>query len=525
MTAAPLPTTIPSLSTLPSEILQQISTYLPSSSVISLLLVNQSLKRAVDHWSVWRSFITNNPRFPNGIPRSAGEESWKRYVLADIKARRWEESKRSGGGKLKVDVQDLRWLPMLLVVEHPVLKTLTPEMVIHLAIQISPSSQTALFEKSPSEDGADQKQRLIFPLNPNTALSLPEWQNKLAGSFCLAIAHMSALATQKQEQAQRQLQTEDRDENDNDDTGESSDTDTEALNPHTPQLCKVPWFNIHTTSPSLSPANRQKLITALHALSQTAIAHFSTEFSLAISEYHIASTSISHVSHPPTTSALTLPLSHLFPHLPDPFSTDCVEDFGACHLRGMATPDFFEQGEWTGAFAYTGLWGVRTEGGLRGGRDIFDCVGGVNRMVQLSGFDKPNERYEFVIEPVIRFRRVENNEGVGGEGEGDGRGGDGERGDEDGDVFVVRSNCFYSQMGTHVLELRVRRSTGLIGVREWNAEGVGKGDGNGHGKGKGSGSARGAVLTPFGVVSAMGVETSWMWLWKKEWSGAVEGVE
>lgn len=41
-------------------------------------------------------------------------------MLADIKARRWEESKRSGGGKLKVDVQDLRWLPMLLVVERKI---------------------------------------------------------------------------------------------------------------------------------------------------------------------------------------------------------------------------------------------------------------------------------------------------------------------------------------------------------------------------------------------------------------------
>ena len=36
------------------------------------------------------------------------------------------------------------------------------------------------------------------------------------------------------------------------------------------------------------------------------------------------------------------------------------------------------------------------------------------------------------------------------------------------------------------------------------------------------GSCWGAVLTPFGIVGAMSVGASWMWLWKRDWSGGVE---
>ncbi|KAH7348817.1 hypothetical protein BKA65DRAFT_550883 [Rhexocercosporidium sp. MPI-PUGE-AT-0058] len=487
---------IPSLSTLPSEILQQISTYLPPSSVICLLLVNRSLKRAVDHWSMWRSLISGNPRFPNGILSSAGEEGWKRYVLADIKARRWQEGGRGGGARLILQVDDLRWLPMLMAIHHPILRTITPGMARHLAIQASPCSQATLFERSSIEHGEDQKRTLSFPTNPKTSLSNSEWKSKLAGSFCLAVAHMSSLVPQDQEEA-----AEGQDDND-----ENSDYNTAAERqiriPHSPQLSKVPWFNIHTSEPSLSADKKATLVTALHALALTAIAHFSTELALAILEHRTGSTTLSQISHPPNSS--TLPLSHL-PSLPDPLSTDCVEKFGTCHLKIMATPEFFEEGEWTGAYAYTGLWGVRNGGASRSGErvDIFNCVGGVNRTVRLNGLDRPNERFGFVVEERIRFRRVAD-EGVGGEG----------------DVFVLRSNCFYSQMGTHVLELRVRRSTGLIGVREWNAEGVARGNE----KGTGGGNSSGAVLTPFGVVGAIGVGTSWMWLWRREWSGGFEGA-
>ena len=109
----------PMLSTLPPEILQQISTYLPPSTVISLLLASCSLRKAVDHWAVWRSFIVDDSRFPSGIPNSEVEEvkgggeregRWKKYVLADILAGRWDDNRR------RLEERDLRWLPMLLVV-------------------------------------------------------------------------------------------------------------------------------------------------------------------------------------------------------------------------------------------------------------------------------------------------------------------------------------------------------------------------------------------------------------------------
>ena len=199
----------------------------------------------------------------------------------------------------------------------------------------------------------------------------------------------------------------------------------------------------------------------------------------------------------------------------------------------MATEEFFEDGEWTGAFAYTGLWGLRAEGTLgrgRGtGRDVFDCVGGVNRMVRLGGWDKPgrggaagDEKNGVVIEGVVRFSRVAGMDGaeeyVGGAAE--------KERDDENDVFVLRSNSFYSQVGTHRLELRVQRGTGLVAVRELDAHGRMEGRFNERGRVDWKGSCWGAVLTPFGIVGAMGVGASWMWLWKREWSGGVEeGVD
>ena len=91
-----------SLENLPGEILQQIATYLPPGSAITLLLVCRSVRRACDHWTVWKRFIERNPNLPNGTAASGGEESWKRYVIADIKA------EQSSGRD-----EDMKWMPQL----------------------------------------------------------------------------------------------------------------------------------------------------------------------------------------------------------------------------------------------------------------------------------------------------------------------------------------------------------------------------------------------------------------------------
>jgi len=350
------------------------------------------------------------------------------------------------------------------------------------------------------------------------------------------MTHMSILAIHREaaEEEFRLSHTQnDPSENDEEDVGDSvSDSEIANQPSQIPQLSKIPWFNFNPRDPSLTPGEKEKLITALHALSLTALANFSIELDVAISEYRIASTTISQVSRPPTSHTISHHLLALSSSMPDPFSTYSIEKFGRCHLGYMATEEFFEGREWTGAFAYTGLWGVRAQGSLgRGrGRDVFDCVGGVNRMVRLGGWDKPgegdtgDERNGVVIEGVVRFSCVEGKKcGEGFKGFKGCEGGAGEKEREgENDVFVLRSNSFYSQVGTHRLELRVRRSTGLIAVRELDAHGrreerVDDGEGV-----KWRGSCWGAVLTPFGIVGAMSVGASWMWLWKRDWSGGVE---
>lgn len=349
------------------------------------------------------------------------------------------------------------------------------------------------------------------------------------------MTHMSTLALHREaaEEQARLLYSQTRPSDDDDEIDSEDSISGSEIEYHpfqTPQLCKIPWFNFNPRDPTLTPEKREKLITAIHALSLTALAHFSTELDIAISEYRTASTTISQVSHPPTSRTVSQHLLSLSCHMPDPLSTGSIEKFGRCHLGHMAREEFFEDGEWTGAFAYTGLWGVKDEGSLgRGrGRDVFDCVGGVNRMVRLGGWDKPvgvasgngvgSGRNGVVIEGVVRFSRVAGMEGgeryEGGAAE--------KEGDEEKDVFVLSSNWFYSQLETHRLELRVQRSTGLIAVRELDAHARMEGRSDERGRVDWKGSCWGAVLTPFGIVGAMGVGASWMWLWKREWSGGVE---
>ncbi|KAK0118606.1 hypothetical protein ONS95_007491 [Cadophora gregata] len=534
------------LSSLPPEILQQIATYLPPITVISILLVSHSLRKVIDSRVVWKVFIVNNARFPNGIPDSVGEErgdgdketKLKSFVLADILAERWEDSRR------RFEETDLRWLPMLTVVGHPVLKSLTPYLLEHLAVQLSGSLQTdtPLFDIPPRKDGRDQQNPLIFPVNPNTSFSLEQWQSQLTGSFCFAMTRMSTLSLQKATEEDLRLHQQQTDSPQDDDPEPYPEIST--IPPPIPQLSKIPWFNFNPREPSLSlsPEKRGILITALHALSLTAIAHFSTELDLAISEYRVASTTIDQVSHPPTSKTIakhlwTLASSDSSPSsypsgFPPPFSPLCIDKFGKSHLSYMATEQFFEDGEWTGAFAYTGLWAVKGVGGL--GRDVFDCVGGVNRMVKLGGWDVPNhgERGEgkrrdgngLVVEGVVRFRRVVGvtEDGADMDGQNEMEGGNVGGKKEKSDVFMLRSNAFYSQIGTYILELRVQRSTGLIAVKQRDALAHVRGVGGGCRNGRGDGSCWGAALTPFGVVGAVGVGGSWMWLWKRDWSGGVE---
>lgn len=352
----------------------------------------------------------------------------------------------------------------------PILQTIDPSQLTDLSSSTLTSysaeaepAHSPLYDRICRRSGSHS-----FRTNPDIGLSSSTCSSYLASSFCLAI---SSLGKSKVE------------------SDSSSPLRTKLL------LRTIPWFNVDSQVPSLCVEDKEKLVLALHTLSNIAVAHFTTEMRLAIQEYRVACTTIDGVSWPPYIE--TLPVSELVGNrLPDPLSPNCVEKFGTCHLASMATPEFFEDGEWTGSFAYTGLWGVEAQG-VAQARDIFDCIGGKNRLVQLNGLDRPNNRYDFVIEPVARFKTVVENDQEGG------------------DFmlrssFVLRSNCFYSQMGSHVLEMRVEKETGLIDIKEWNAQG-----------GK-VGERRGAVLTPFGIVGPLGLDGSWMWLWKREWSGSVE---
>jgi hypothetical protein len=240
------------------------------------------------------------------------------------------------------------------------------------------------------------------------------------------------------------------------------------------------WLFVDPDDPEIAAPDVTKLATQLHTLANKAVGLFSMDLRSALAANRTANPDPTGLAHPP--SAFDIPFQ-FFMRLPKPFTQGCAEAFSTCHLSVMASPSFFEDGEWTGYFSFTGKMG-REGIFLTNPRDHFDGVGGETNRTWLS---QPNPPLPFTIERSIRFQVVRT---------------------VNPHYFVVHSNYFYSQLRTHIMEMTVETQTGLISIVHRNHLDV-----------LPSGAIQ-AVITPFGIISGL-TEDIWLWLWKKDWTATL----
>jgi hypothetical protein len=182
---------------------------------------------------------------------------------------------------------------------------------------------------------------------------------------------------------------------------------------------------------------------------------------------------------PPSTARIPIPRQI---RLPFPFASETVQAFGTCHLPVMSDPTFFTNDEWTGCFSLPGQYG-----------QVFDSVGGrfhdgfPRDDIGLSAppGDFPHGRS---FEGVIRFQLIEN----GGC-----------------EYYKLQSNNFYSAGGLHRIRIQVERRTGQLAIHHWHpmVQDLMVTDG---------------IITPFGILSYLNNRSSWLWLWKTDWSAPAQ---
>ena len=118
------------------------------------------------------------------------------------------------------------------------------------------------------------------------------------------------------------------------------------------KLQDVGYLNRPLSAAKLSQPTLGKVALILHILGNRVVAEFSRHLEAYFTghenfraEWGGGWAPLRNQPKPPTIEQL--PLVRLIDP-PTPFSGDCARPFHTCHLAKMATPEFFEQGEWTG---------------------------------------------------------------------------------------------------------------------------------------------------------------------------------
>jgi hypothetical protein len=103
----------PSLPRLPAELVQRIYVALDSRSALSLSQTCHRIRDAGSDWTVIRDILhaNNNPDYPSSLVLASNppQDVWKRYVLADVRARRCHPITRN-------DIE--QWLPHILALNR-----------------------------------------------------------------------------------------------------------------------------------------------------------------------------------------------------------------------------------------------------------------------------------------------------------------------------------------------------------------------------------------------------------------------
>lgn len=231
----------------------------------------------------------------------------------------------------------------------------------------------------------------------------------------------------------------------------------------------------------------------LHTFANKAIGAFAAQLSDYLAdEWESTGLTPNGSSHPPKTN--TIPFSS-FMNLPEFFAPSSIDTFTLCHVPKMATPSFFEDGQWAGysCFIHHELdHEYNPTGPLRYN---WDGIGGENRMVQLNNLDQPpqsslNPRKKH----IERYAKFKLSHWI------------------DVRFFVVQSNYFQSQKDTFRMTLKVDSVTGIVSVvRHVNFD-----------ESPLKMTGLNAVVTPFGLFFGGYSPDYWLWLWKLDWTPSSE---
>ncbi|KAI9695657.1 MAG: hypothetical protein M1820_008504 [Bogoriella megaspora] len=442
-----------SIETLPVEILRRVATFLPITSIYHLLLVNRKLHDVCNDWTVWRSAVKSSANFEtmpwagNDLPPRA----WKSCAVADLKAQRCD-----------CDDSIASWLPQMMAYHHHVLKRIDPMLLYERSDPTHYDRENGLFALEPSVESPHLLTNLASPIDLKT------WQVAQAISFCLTARLLNHPLV----------------------SGEPKPKIQHQWGPREPLVEKIEFFFLDFSDRKSPAADIIKCATQLHALANRLVGFFSMELRAALvlnppcSGRGIAQP-VDWYYNPPWVGGWIKPIAELptsfsipfeyFMDLPPPLKSGAVEQFSTCHLRSMTNPQFFEDGDWGGYFCWTGF----ITGRGPGGSSQYDPIGVLSERLcsEAQWFNSP----ERLVDQYANFRLLRQISHY---------------------QFVLQSNTFRTNIGTHRLTLTVDTRTGYILI-EHSSDGYVLG-------------LRPAVITPFGIVAGLR-RGSWLWMWKIAW--------
>lgn len=208
-------------------------------------------------------------------------------------------------------------------------------------------------------------------------------------------------------------------------------------------LLTLPWTEIRRTNWESQPVEYEKLVAILHTLANQTVGLFYVHIRAYRTRHDWSSNDM---AFPPTPG--DIPFQSMM-EIPDLFCTNSLTKFSLCHVTKMATPEFFEDGRWTGYdctfLAHYRDLPIEMD-------DHVDRVGRYNNTVAINRWDE-----QFFLSPRIPGRNPL-----------------GERVERqarfrllswiDDRFFIVQSNCFQTSSDVQFLRLKVDSLTGIITI-------------------------------------------------------------
>jgi len=108
------------LSNLPSEILQNVFRFLPSTDALQMLLVCKTTNQVCNHWLFWYDLFVQ--KLSSKKHQSIPKEAWKQYVYIDSILEQADFSK-------PLPIESFRWLPWVIALQRKLLLCTSSNMI------------------------------------------------------------------------------------------------------------------------------------------------------------------------------------------------------------------------------------------------------------------------------------------------------------------------------------------------------------------------------------------------------------